>query len=109
MLVRAASESDAERLADGRARAVAACEVRDLEGLVGSIGMPEACYDMGAGVVEAQQLDTALDLHAGVFELLDQDALVIVLREDQHEREGAQLGAHPPEDRAPDAVSGHPE
>ena len=109
MLVRAAGESDAERLARGRVRAVAARKVRGLESLLGSVGVTKTRHDTGAGVFESQELDGALDFHALAFKPLDQDALVLVLRENQRIREGAQAGAHGAEHGARDTAAGDPQ
>jgi hypothetical protein len=55
---------------------------------------------MGAGVLEPEERDAPLDLHAGLGQLLDEHALVLILGEDQRVRKGAQPGAHGAENRA---------
>ena len=106
--VGAARKAGADPLAHRRARAVAAGEIGGLAGAL-AVRPAQPGDDPIALVAEAGELGPALDLHAGFGEALDQQPLVLVLREDQQERVGRQrlpdhLEANPR--RVPAAIGG---
>src|SRR5207248_607101 len=83
VLVRASREADAEFLADGRMRAVAAAEKHRL-----ALSTIQARRDAIACLREVDQLGVALDTNAQLFEVRDQQSLVFVLRVEQPVRKG---------------------
>jgi hypothetical protein len=78
VLVGAARVADAELLADGGVRAVAAGQECGLARRPLQIG-----HNAAVRLLEADEPDAALDLHAQLFESIDQEALVLVLRIDE--------------------------
>jgi len=84
--VRAARKSEAEPMPRGRARAVAAREVRGLARLGPSVAPREESAHGVTVDLEARERRAALDDDAGALELGREQALVLVLREHQHER-----------------------
>jgi hypothetical protein len=89
--------------------AIAAREIGGLAHLVGAVATSEPRHDAGVRLLEPQELDATLDLHAGGGQALDDHALVLILGEDQHERERAQPDARAAERRACGAPPRHPQ
>jgi hypothetical protein len=86
-----AAKAGAESLADQRARAVAAGDVGCLAILFMPIGSAEAGGDAIALVGEADQIRPSLDRDAELLQPLDQQPLVVILREDLQEGIGRQI------------------
>src|SRR5439155_25518787 len=78
VLIGAARITDAELLAHGRARAVAAGEECGL-----ARRSSQMRHDTAARFLEIEQLSLSLDAHVQLFEPLDEEALVLVLRVDE--------------------------
>jgi hypothetical protein len=77
--------------------------------LFGAIGEFEMNENVTGGLFEAEELGLALDADAEGGELIDEEALVLVLREDEREGKGAEACAELAEDGAGDAIAGDPE
>src|SRR5262245_66262572 len=77
--VGATGEADAEPLPHGRVGAVAAGEIRGLAGFLRAVGAPQACAHAVARILEAQELDAALDRHAHLGAPLDTNSLVVLM------------------------------
>ena len=109
VLVCATRKASIQYVAHARARAVAADEVRGLAALLRSVGLLQPRDYAVAAIFESGQLDGTLDRHAECRKPLDQEPLVLVLREDQHVRIAADPLAHRAERHAPHALSADPE
>ena len=86
-----AGKAGAEGLAHQRARAVAAGDVGCLAVLFLPVGSAEAGGDATALVGKAHQLRSSLDRDAELLQPLDQQPLVLVLREDFEKGIGGQI------------------
>ena len=107
--VGAAREADAQHLAHPGAGAVAAGDVIRLACLLGPVRPLQPRQHAGAALFEAEKLRPALDLDALRREALDQQALVRVLRVDQHVRVRAEAPTHLAEGGAGPLLAAHPE
>ena len=83
-----AGKADAERLAYGRARTVAASKIGRFAGFFCSVRPPEHRLDTVGVLIETDQLRLALHFDAQGVEPFDQQSLVGVLRENQCEGKG---------------------
>ena len=96
-------------MADGGAGAVAAGEIVGRAGLFGAVGEAEAGFDLVAAVFAVDEFGGAFDGDAGFGEVVDEEALVLVLGEDEHEREGAEALAEGAEFDVADVFAFDPE
>jgi len=92
--VGAAGKRRAEDLAHPGAGAVASDEPRRFARFLRAVGTLQPRGDAVAVIVESNELQRPLDIDAGRVQVLDQQALVLVLRKDHHEGERADAGAH---------------
>ncbi|MNQ91801.1 hypothetical protein D3C85_1071980 [compost metagenome] len=109
LLVSAAGELDAQRLAHGRAGTVAASNVPGITSFLMAGRGEQARRDMLAIVEKAQQFGVALDRHIEFHQPLDQQQLVLVLREDFQEWIGRQALADSVQRQARDLLALDPE
>ena len=84
MFISAAGESDRERLPHRGMRAVAAGDVGGLAHLDRAVRALQSSEHPTGSLLERQELGLALDFDAGLAQAIDQQALMLVLRKDQH-------------------------
>ncbi len=109
VIVRAARETDRQRLPHRGTRAVAAGDEGGLARLGGSVRPLESREHTAVRFLERHELCLALDFDAGLGQAVDQQALVLVLRKDQHVRKRTDTRAHVAEGRARHLLAGRPE
>src|SRR5580658_3913544 len=109
VLIGAAGKTDAERLANHGARAIAACDISGPAGLLRSVCLAETGVDRAWRGFEAEQLNTALDSDARAGELGGEQTFVLVLREDERKPEEAEVGAHALKGGVSRAPAAHPQ
>ncbi len=109
MVVRAARETDAQPLAHGGMRAVAAGDIKSLARVGAAIGAFEPGAHACRRLLEPDELRLALDLDAGFRKAIDQQAFVLVLRIDQRIGKRTDIRAHVAEDHARDMFAAPPE
>jgi len=85
-LVGPAGEAGAKSLPHQRTCAVAAGEIARLARLLLPVRRAQTCADALAIIAEAEELRAPLHRHAEALEPLDQQPLVLILREDLEER-----------------------
>jgi hypothetical protein len=90
-------------------RAIAPRDVCDLALLFDATLSPAPCDHAVTTDFEADELRSALDLHAGAAKVLDQKPLVLVLRKDEQEGKGAQPFADVGKGDAPRVLSARPQ
>ena len=109
MPVRAAGEPCTEPCAYRRMRAVAAREIPGAACFLAAVGVQEPREDVVAPIVETVERAGTLDRNADGRKTLAQQALVLVLREDQHERERRRTRAECAELDVRDAPAADPQ
>jgi hypothetical protein len=109
MLIRTAWKSNRERLSHRGMRAVAARDVRRLTRFGRAIRSGQSCVHPTRDLLERHQLGRALDVDAGLAQAMDQQPLVLVLRENQCVGKRTDAGAYIPEHGACDVFAGRPE
>src|SRR5437016_4898419 len=90
-------------------RAVAAGDVSCVARLFGTVAVLQYRAHAVAGVRERHELGGPLDADAGLRETIDEQALVLVLRERGHIRKGAQAAPHVAEGNPTDLLACDPE
>ena len=94
MGVSAAREADAQDIAHRGMGSVAPGEIRRFARLLGPVRPPQAGPHALAVILEAEELGPALDLDPRLAQPVDQEPLVLVLREDHQVRERTQALPH---------------
>ncbi len=92
VVVRPAGKAELQHFAHRRVRPIASREPRALARLFAR-GRLEPRGHAGAAIVESNELGLALDRDAEFRDGFDEELFLLVLREDQHEREGALVRA----------------
>ena len=87
---------------------VAAGEIGRFAHLLGTIRPLEARRNSVPRILKADQFDPALDLDPAHAKVLDQEALVLILREHQRVRERAQPLSHLTERDTPSLSTAYP-
>ena len=89
-----AGKTEAQQLAHVRARTVAAGEVRGFTRVLAAVRILQTRDDTVAAVFESHELKGSLNFNAELTQTFDQQALVLVLRKNDHVGKRADAGAH---------------
>ena len=92
--VGSAGKTEAQQLAHVRARTVAAGEVRGFTRVLAAVRILQTRDDTVAAVFESHELKGSLNFNAELTQTFDQQALVLVLRKNDHVGKRADAGAH---------------
>ena len=107
--VGAAREARVQHVAHLGAGAVAAGDVGCPAGFLGTVRKFQLCFDVIAVIDEAEQFSAAFDLNAEGSEMIDEQAFMVVLRQNQHVREWADAFTDRAEFDARRVFAAHPQ